>query len=355
MQRHGKASINIKMVWGETQVWLRRWRCAKDKLVVTSYPQGMDKSGLSPIALERCLDLATRLPFREACSALKVQGFEMTLSHCERLSQRYGETLLDCLEDWRDEQELVEIDEQDHQEQETFVIEVDGVMVMEKDKPVKGQCEGREVKQVLIHPLGDSSKKHHLAQACNSHAFEPYVTALLKQVGISKQTSLIAIADAAPWIDDLFEGLAVKQRILDVYHATEYLDKVMKALGYTAEQRQAERASWCRGDINARVWFEHHLSQHRDTSGWSDEAQDALTYLQKRFDQMDYWSFKEQGFPIGSGAIEGANKSVIGARMKRSGMRWSHHGINRMAAMRSLQTTANPWFDFHHIRLQAFN
>ena len=340
------------MVWGETQVLLRRWRCAKDKLVVTTYPEGLDKSGLSPVALERCLDLTTRLPYREACAALKIQGFELAVSHCERLSQRYGEKLLDSLEDWCDEQALIELEDEPSQ---TFVIEIDGVMVMEKDKPVKGQCEGREVKQVLIHPLGDSSKKHHLAQACSSREFEPYVTALVKQLGITKQTSFIGIADAAPWIDDLFAGLGVKQRILDVYHATEYLDKVMKALAYTAEERDAERASWCRGDINARVWFKHHLSQDVDTNSWSDEAKNALAYLQKRFDQMDYWSYKEQGLPIGSGAIEGANKSVIGARMKRSGMRWSHDGINRMAAMRSLQTTSQPWLDFHNIRLQAFN
>ena len=343
------------MVWGETEVQLRRWRCARDGLVVTSYPRGMDQSGLSPKALERCLDSATRLPFREACAALKIQGFDLAVSHCERLSQRYGGRLLERLEHWRDHQDFIEMDEQNLKKQEAFVIEVDGVMVMEKDKPVKGQCEGREVKQVLLHPLGDSSEKHHLAQACSSSEFEPYVTALLKQVGISKQTSLIGIADAAPWIDDLFASLGVKQRILDVYHATEYLDKVMKALEYCPEKRDAERASWCRGDINARLWFKHHLNEDCDTSTWSDEAQDALRYLQKRFDQMDYWSFREQGFPIGSGAIEGANKSVIGSRMKRSGMRWSHKGINRMAAMRSLQTTSQPWLDFHNIRLQAFN
>ena len=343
------------MVWGETRLRLRRWRCAKDKLVVSSYPQGMDQSGFSPAALERCLDLSTRLPYREACAALKIQGFDLALSQCERLSQRYGETLVSCLEQWQAESAYSDSACTETSSPMSYVVQVDGVMVMEKDKPVKGQCEGREVKQVLIHPLGDSSQKDHLARACSSSEFEAYAEAVLKQFGITKDTSLIGIADAAPWIDELFTSLGVKYRILDVYHATEYLDDVMKALGYSPEKRKVERASWCRGDINARVWFKHHLSEDIDTVAWSTQAQDALNYLQKRFDQMEYWSFKELGFPIGSGAIEGANKSVIGARMKRSGMRWSRDGVNRMAAMRSLQTTAKPWFDFHDIRLKAFN
>jgi hypothetical protein len=41
---------------------------------------------------------------------------------------------------------------------------------------------------------------------------------------------------------------------LDVYHATLYLDKVMLALGWDVEKRRAERCSWLRGDINAKVW-----------------------------------------------------------------------------------------------------
>ena len=185
MQKHGYSTVSINMVWGETRVQLRRWRCVKDKLVVITYPQGMDQSGMSPEALQRCLDLSTRLPFREACAALKVQGFELSLSQCERLSQTYGSKLLECLEQWRDDSIL----EQDSpSSSQSYVIEVDGVMVMEKDKPLKGQCEGREVKQVLIYPLGDSPAKQHMAQACSSSEFKPYVTALLKTLGVTKQT-----------------------------------------------------------------------------------------------------------------------------------------------------------------------
>jgi hypothetical protein len=83
-------------------------------------------------------------------------------------------------------------------------------------------------------------------------------------------------------------------------------------------------------------------------------AQAALRYLERRLDQMDYFDFKTKGYPIGSGQIEGANKSVIGARMKCGGMRWSKQGINRMAVMRSNQCSAKPFLDFDTTRLLAF-
>ena len=172
---------------------------------------------------------------------------------------------------------------------------------------------------------------------------------------MQQRDTLIGLADGSAWIDHLFEDLGVTVRILDVYHATLYLDKVMLALGWDDEKRTAERCSWLRGDINANVWLNHYIPQDPEVwLTWSDEAQVALAYLDKRLQQMNYFDFKELGYPIGSGQIEGANKSVIGARMKRGGMRWSHEGINRMAILRSQQCSAKPFLDFHITRLLAF-
>ena len=37
---------------------------------------------------------------------------------------------------------------------------------------------------------------------------------------------------------------------------------------------------------------------------------------------MDYSLYREKGYPIGSGMVEGACKFVVGKRFKSSGMRW---------------------------------
>jgi hypothetical protein len=172
---------------------------------------------------------------------------------------------------------------------------------------------------------------------------------------VQQHDTLIGRADGSAWLDNLFEDLGISIRILDVYHATLYLDKVMLALGWDEDKRTAERCSWLRGDINAKVWLNHYIPRDPEVwLAWSDQAQAALAYLDKRLDQMNYFDFKELGYPIGSGQIEGANKSVIAARMKRGGMRWSHEGINRMAILRSQQCSVKPFLDFHTTRLLAF-
>jgi hypothetical protein len=170
----------------------------------------------------------------------------------------------------------------------------------------------------------------------------------------------VGVGDGATWVEGLFDCLEVEQRILDVYHATLYLEKVMLAMQWTETEREAERRLWLRGEVNARDWLRDFLPQPQVWLQWPTEAQAALRYLEQRLDHMEYRNFKEKGWPtcapegIGSGQIEGANKSVIGARMKRGGMRWSREGIPRMAALRSAQLSKRPLADFHETRLEAF-
>src|SRR5690348_15242401 len=49
--------------------------------------------------------------------------------------------------------------------------------------------------------------------------------------------------------------------------------------------------------------------------------QEQLSYLQKREAQMQYPTYQEAGWPIGSGSVESANKLVVEARLKGAGMR----------------------------------
>jgi len=60
-----------------------------------------------------------------------------------------------------------------------------------------------------------------------------------------------------------------------------------------------------------------------------------LAYLQKREAQMQYPTFQAAGWPIGSGSVESANKVVVEARLKGSGMHWQRHNVNPMLVLRN--------------------
>jgi hypothetical protein len=50
---------------------------------------------------------------------------------------------------------------------------------------------------------------------------------------------------------------------------------------------------------------------------------------------MQYPAFRQQGWPIGSGMVESANKNVVEARLKGPGMHWQRNHVNPMLALRN--------------------
>ncbi len=65
-----------------------------------------------------------------------------------------------------------------------------------------------------------------------------------------------------------------------------------------------------------------------------DEVEKAIGYFQKNRKRMRYDKFRSQGLFIGSGVVEAGFKSVIGKRLKQSGMHWSVRGANSIIALR---------------------
>ena len=67
-----------------------------------------------------------------------------------------------------------------------------------------------------------------------------------------------------------------------------------------------------------------------------------LGYFTNNAARMDYPTFRAQGLPIGSGAVESAAKHVAQVRMKRSGMRWSDSGGQAMLALCAYLASKRP-------------
>lgn len=60
-------------------------------------------------------------------------------------------------------------------------------------------------------------------------------------------------------------------------------------------------------------------------------------YFERNADRMRYPCFRSQGLFVGSGMIEAGYKTVIGARLKRSGMFWTVLGANAIIALRCMR------------------
>jgi hypothetical protein len=61
--------------------------------------------------------------------------------------------------------------------------------------------------------------------------------------------------------------------------------------------------------------------------------------LEKNAEYMRYAEFRTQGLFVGSGVVEAGCKTLIGQRLKQSGMEWSVRGANAIISLRCILTS----------------
>ena len=66
----------------------------------------------------------------------------------------------------------------------------------------------------------------------------------------------------------------------------------------------------------------------------ADKIRTEADYFQRNAERMRYPKFRGQHLFVGSGVIEAGCKTVIGTRLKRSGMFWTVRGANAILALR---------------------
>ena len=64
------------------------------------------------------------------------------------------------------------------------------------------------------------------------------------------------------------------------------------------------------------------------------KADTEIHYLEKNKEYMHYAAFRAQGLFVGSGVVEAGCKTLIGQRLKQSGMEWSVRGANAIISIR---------------------
>jgi hypothetical protein len=71
--------------------------------------------------------------------------------------------------------------------------------------------------------------------------------------------------------------------------------------------------------------------------GKRERLTDVIRYIEKRLDRMNYHELLAQDLEIGSGAVEGAVKNVIGKRCDHGGMRWIKERVEALIQLRCIE------------------
>ena len=124
------------------------------------------------------------------------------------------------------------------------------------------------------------------------------------------------------------------QQILDYYHLCENVNTYAKHLLGMEPSQYAEWANEMCTLLKASKWD----SVLNDLKGRKKPLLcpvDLYGYINNNIPNIDYARYLDEGYFIGSGAIESGNKSVLQQRLKQAGMRWNTQTAQYLLTLRA--------------------
>ncbi|HXR65325.1 MAG TPA: hypothetical protein VN729_05350 [Ktedonobacteraceae bacterium] len=144
--------------------------------------------------------------------------------------------------------------------------------------------------------------------------------------------------DGADWLQGLLDlHRPDAMRILDFPHAAQRVSAILETIqqaGYALPPNALTQSLHLlkhRGPQPVLCWLRHLRRTHIERG----KVREDVTYLHKREPLMQSPRYQAEGWPIGSGMVESANKLVMQARLKGSGMHWEASHVNPMLALRA--------------------
>ncbi len=304
----------------------------------------------------------SRSTFKEGREDLKIYaGIEVSAKDIERVAEGMGRQM----EAWASEERRKIL--RDHQllrSEKTIpilYISYDGTgvpMTQEeltgrKGKQVDGSAKTREAKlgcvftqtatDVRGFPVRDPDATSFVGAIESAEDFGWRIYGEAVRRGLSKAERVVVLADGAQWVKNLlqmhFPGATF---IIDLYHARQHVSELCKTLFVKDEKKiRQQRMRWWTDLDDGKVekivrQARQHLPQD---AAVKKTAELEIHYLEKNAESMRYAEFRAQGLFVGSGVVEAGCKTLIGQRLKQSGMEWSVRGANAIISLRCILTS----------------
>lgn len=306
---------------------------------------GLDSCCTSTAVRTRVARLAAWIPFERLSKELEVLlDLRLSKNTCERIAEAVGNRI-------KSQKTLEEAEvfsgnaASPDVSPDRIYIGIDGTGV-----PMRGGGT-RESKTGIIYETRERVGRtevvgsEYLATLERVDSFGEQVYARAFRRGVENARDVACLGDGASWIWRSFaHHYPNGVQILDYYHASEHLAMVANAwygegtdaAKHWLKARQTDLLSDC---------VESVIRSMRSWKPADDESKELrrlnLNYFTGNKDRMRYATLSANGYHIGSGLVESACKTVVGMRLKGSGMRWSQPGAEAMLSLRASLLT-NP-------------
>jgi hypothetical protein len=304
---------------------------------------------LTPRLHEGLVRLGTWLPFAPAARMLgHFTGVRVSAATARRQTERAGAAWVAL-----QEAEVVRLERETPAPPAGPAVQqlsVDGAMV-----PLVGGAWG-EVKLLAIGTVQSSASGprtvalSYFGRRADHATFTRAALVETHRRGTETAGMVVGITDGALWCQEFLDYHRPDAvRILDFAHASGYLQATATAVfgegSAAAETWLAAQTHELKHGAAAPVLAA--LAALPTTTAADPVAARAaqaraVGYLEPRQEQTRYAAFLAAGYPIGSGAVESANKLVTEARLKGAGMHWAPASVDPMVALRTMEC-ADRW------------
>lgn len=320
--------------------------------------QGLTEASFTPAFKAALARLCARLPYREAAEEMALwTGQTLAESTLEAITGEVGARLR-AAEDrrttaWFDQGKLppaAPLAAQVRGKRAYLSIDAAKAHVDGSWHDMKVATFSRGERQVFREPdgclrLGDDTAREtqYLAVQEEAEGFgrRLYVWALGHG---AERAELVVLADGAEWIWKLADThFSDARQILDFYHAAEHLSELGRAVfgaespegsAWAAASRERLATQGPRGLLaSLRELRREHAEKL--TAEVRREVVREVQYFRRHRRRMQYPQYRAAGLMIGSGPVEAGCKSLVGQRLKGTGMRWSRAGADAVVGVRA--------------------
>lgn len=225
-------------------------------------------------------------------------------------------------------------------------------VVGRKGKQADGSAKTREAKLGCVftqtttdaqgYPVRDPESTTFVGAIESAEAFGERIYGEAVRRGLESAKEVVILGDGAPWVKNLAQiHFPHATLIVDLYHARQHVSDLCK-LVFAGEEKKIQRfrMRWW-ADLNEgkveRIALQARLeAENIGDAEQAKKVQGEIQYLEKNREHMRYAPFRAHGLFVGSGVIEAGCKTVIGQRLKQSGMEWSVRGANAIISLRSI-------------------
>lgn len=317
---------------------------------------GMDRGATSLRVRDKIARVASMAPFgRGAVELRALCSVSLSPKTFERTAEMIGERIE--AEVWAFESHVLSgLADIPDAAPERLYVTIDGATV-----PLVGSWKESKVGAVYETFVDKEGKVQardveHVVTMGDSEAIGDRIYALAFRRGVEKAGEVVALADGGRWIwKQVRENFPGAIQILDFYHASEHLAEIARAW-YGSEVPKANK--WLERSktdfLEGR--FERVMNSikawHPADAEHAELKRQNIGYFTRNRKRMHYDQYLAKGLHIGSGIAESACKSLVQARLKQAGMRWSPDGAAFMLQLRRLWLD-NPEANFGHYAVAA--